>query len=514
MATKPTSTFQWAKNPTYTVGPFIGSNTKILGPLVELEGAIPGQPIVSEYLNYPLNITSQWVSDWLDHGTFNNVLDAHIVETDSTGATSIAALNLGGTTYVGNPLTVVDNTGDPSAACVAILHNGDAPCLTASTAGESSTAIFTGFAATSPCFYIEVSGSGPGQKILTTGSNALEAQSTSGRAVKADVTSGTAVEGTASANGFAGFFTSHGSLDTIRATNNSTGNALRVQNLGSGRGVSVTTTTGNSIEATSTTGYAAQLTSNNALSVARLIQSGTGNALVSTNSGASPTIDTSNSGSGLCLRANASANYAVLAEGDPTAPAKGSLRLSPQVNPPSSPDAGGLFFDSVSDSFGYGISNGGSPVNKFAWGTRFGFCEGHNRSLVGVILPLNAVTTVSTVTVEIPDVPDVGDGFVEISFHFQMYSNGAFPVLNTIGTVIRDETSGINYSGSFFTCNGTSGGVPITVGQSGTIRVPAIGAGTRQFALRLDTTLQATVTFTIIAPCMSVRGVYETDTSP
>lgn len=515
MPTKPTDTFTWAKLANYTIGPFIGSPTKVLDPTGDTEGFVPGEEIVAEYANRPLSITGQWITDWIEQGSNAANLDAHIVETDADGNANVAALNLGGTLSTEYPLSVTENTGTLGLACVAITHAGNGACLTASTSGDASTVILVGSPTSAPCLYIEVSGSGAGQKILSTSANALEVISTSGRGVKAEVTSGTAVEGTATANGFAGFFTSNGSLDTVRTTNSSSGNSLRVQNLGTGVGVKINTTTGNSIEATSTTGYAAFLTSNNTLATARLIQNGSGNALVCTNSANDATIDCTNSGSNYAVHASAADNYAIVAEGDPTAPEKGTIRLTPQVGAPTDPDAGGLFFDSVNDSLGVGISNGGSPINKWFWGTRYGFCEGHNRSLAGVFLPVNAVTTISTVTVVIPDTENVVDGFLEINYSFQASTNGVVGNTDTILAIIRDESAGLSYTGTpFLIPNSALAGLPFTCAWTTRVPVSPDGAGSRQYSLRISTALANPAIITVIAPCMSIHGIFETDITP
>jgi hypothetical protein len=141
MATKPVITYSFATNGNYTAGPFIGSPTKVI-PGDFLNGSIPGQGIPAEWYNYLTNINGQWITDWLQYGTFNPTLDAHIVETDANGESNIATLTLGATAGTNYSLAVDINSGwaGPTSlfnnsagesAIYAISNNGLIPTILA-----------------------------------------------------------------------------------------------------------------------------------------------------------------------------------------------------------------------------------------------------------------------------------------------------------------------------------------------------------------------------------------------
>ena len=136
MAVKPSATVTWATNALYTVGPSIGNNTK--EPLVgsSTEGFVPGTGVASEQFNEPFNILGDW-STWLLAGTFNPDLDAHIIETDALGLTSVASVILGGTASASFALSVTENSG-ATAAAATIVNTAGGIGVQAQTNGTST----------------------------------------------------------------------------------------------------------------------------------------------------------------------------------------------------------------------------------------------------------------------------------------------------------------------------------------------------------------------------------------
>jgi len=260
MPTKPSSTFVWAKNPNYTVGPFIGSSTKLTDPQGSTEGSVPGDTIIAEYINQNFNITGNWLTDWLNQGSASADLDSHIVETDTDGASALAVLALGGTTASDFPLFISKNTGDPSTCIQGINDAG-------------SVAIFKGSGAfaTVSAEASDVSGQAISASHSAAGT-AIAATAATGKALVATSTSGTGVEAS-STSGFAGLFTSNGNLAALRGVSSSaTGPALEGLNLvstgigvkgqaNSGTGLYGQSNLGVAIDGVATTGIAGRFTS-------------------------------------------------------------------------------------------------------------------------------------------------------------------------------------------------------------------------------------------------------------
>jgi len=260
MPTKPSSTFVWAKNPNYTVGPFIGSSTKLTDPQGSTEGSVPGDTIIAEYINQNFNITGNWLTDWLNQGSASADLDSHIVETDTDGASALAVLALGGTTASDFPLFISKNTGDPSTCIQGINDAG-------------SVAIFKGSGAfaTVSAEASDVSGQAISASHSAAGT-AIAATAATGKAIVATSTSGTGVE-SSSTSGFAGLFTSNGNLAALRGVSSSaSGPALEGLNLvstgigvkgqaNSGTGLYGQSNLGIAIDGVATTGIAGRFTS-------------------------------------------------------------------------------------------------------------------------------------------------------------------------------------------------------------------------------------------------------------
>ncbi len=117
MASKPGTSFTWATNANFSSGPAAGNPTKIFSP-TPADGSIPGNAVLAEYYNYLFNATGQWISDWLVLGSSSGAEDAHIVETDSFGATGLAFLEVGSGVTSANRILQVFNIGSASPLLV------------------------------------------------------------------------------------------------------------------------------------------------------------------------------------------------------------------------------------------------------------------------------------------------------------------------------------------------------------------------------------------------------------
>lgn len=140
MATKPAAILIRATDAVYTTAPLVGA-TKI-----NPEGAVPGQtaegwkvdsalgthPVFAQWVNYFDNRTDVHL-EWVDNGTFNPTLDAHIVETSSLGLLSVGFVVLPGsatnttldvTGAASNP--AIDVTSGTNGVGVQVAGNGTA----------------------------------------------------------------------------------------------------------------------------------------------------------------------------------------------------------------------------------------------------------------------------------------------------------------------------------------------------------------------------------------------------
>lgn len=95
MATKPSTTIEWAELAIYTQGSGSGYPTKLVDPLGGTQGSIPGKGVVAQFYNFNMHYLGKW-TEWLAHGTSDPDIDAHIIETDADGTSKIATLQVGG----------------------------------------------------------------------------------------------------------------------------------------------------------------------------------------------------------------------------------------------------------------------------------------------------------------------------------------------------------------------------------------------------------------------------------
>ncbi len=121
MATKPTVAPRvWDSSGVYTTGPFIGSISRVdPGAGIAAEGHRPGSafPTPAEYENYQQFRITSLVTNWLFLGSSTGAADAHVVETDAAGHTSLVGLTLNDAVNH----TVLNVTGVSAAAPIALF---------------------------------------------------------------------------------------------------------------------------------------------------------------------------------------------------------------------------------------------------------------------------------------------------------------------------------------------------------------------------------------------------------
>lgn len=136
MATRPSGNPPiWSQTATYPAGadPWSGNATKVTAPTATGVGVTPETGIVGEYMNDELNVLSTWV-EWLSFGSFSNALDAHVIETDSTGITNVAGAILGASAGAFFALTVTENSA-ASSTTVSVTNSSGGFGILASSNG-------------------------------------------------------------------------------------------------------------------------------------------------------------------------------------------------------------------------------------------------------------------------------------------------------------------------------------------------------------------------------------------
>lgn len=90
MATKPTVPFTWSTDANFSSGAASGNPTKVdpAGWPTNLQGFVPGVAIVAEFVNKLFNNLGLWTG-WLNSGSSTGAADAHIVETNGAGITTL-----------------------------------------------------------------------------------------------------------------------------------------------------------------------------------------------------------------------------------------------------------------------------------------------------------------------------------------------------------------------------------------------------------------------------------------
>ena len=200
MAVKPlTQPEYWATDDVYTTGPFIGQPQKVVPPgAFAAEGHRPGAlfPTPAEYENsQQYNITG--LARWTFAGSSAGAADAHIVETNAAGRSTLHGLtvnDLVDETAVAvfsaatglNPAVLVTCVGGATAIAASIANSGGAGFQTATGSGAGATGLQVDMSGTpntgdgvrviadntvaAPTIRVEHAGSGLGLLMTCTGS--------------------------------------------------------------------------------------------------------------------------------------------------------------------------------------------------------------------------------------------------------------------------------------------------------------------------------------------------------
>lgn len=400
---KPTQTLSWATDPTYTSGPFPGSLTKLSDPFGPTEGSIPGEGVVSQFYNYNLNLLGQWTS-WLDEGTFDPDLTAHIVETNADGTTAVAALSLGSTASTTYPLTITENNTN---ILINATNNGTGFGFVCQVAGDLAAYRGISSSNTGPIFdALNLVGAGIGFKSQVNTGYAFQGNVTSGVAGNFVATSGIGL-GASATTGVGASISATGALPALLVTQTSAP-AGRF-NVTSGTGVDANATTGIAVDATST--------SNDALR--GVSTSGTGGRLVSVSG--SGAVIASSSGVGAFI--TSTGNYPLVLTGDLTTPAKGALKMIPTNATPSTLESGAMW---VAGSAGGGafphLGFARSPTDaQYVWSTKGGFGEVTKRLAAPVTLDAGDIQTIEATFQNVYG--DASDGWIEITLSMMFWAS-------------------------------------------------------------------------------------------
>lgn len=336
MATKPSSTFTFATDATFSSGPASGEDTKA-PPTGAAQGFVPGDGIESPGMNYLLNICGQWVTNWLALGSSAAGEDAHLVETDANGAVTIARGTFGGHSVAGPSLTV---TSSASGASLVVTGGGSNFGMTVNNGGGSLAALratgtgtgyaLEGLALGTDNTAIRGSGTGSGHGVLGEGGATGD-----GVQGESGATSGAGVRGTAMAAAGTGVIGIGFAAAASLAIDGQAGHA----------------------DATAVRG----LTDASATATGVGVQ-GTGQ------------------GSGVGVRASAADGYALVVVGDLTAPVSAAVRIAPQNAEPSGTDAeGDLYADSTDNQLHYRDDVGFRTLHQ----SPYGFVGNAEQSVTG-----------------------------------------------------------------------------------------------------------------------------------
>lgn len=367
MAKPVIASFLWATDVNYSTGPaaLIGTATKVLPPTGESdEGWKADQKPPAQWENFKENLLTLYV-DWVRDGSSAAGLDAHIVETDSTGKTFIAESAIGGTAKVSAlaALIVSANSGGGKAA---LMTAGTITALEVSTSGTGANAAIDATCdGTAPAIAGTTGGGGPGVK--------GQALLVAGDGVEGiGFGSGEGVRGTGGATGTGGEFTSGASGGFgVRGIAQSSSPAVQGEgNSGSASSEGVQGVAGN----------------DGAIGVRGL-------TTVTATAGV-PAVQGDGRGSGDGVKGLATAGYGVVMESDTTTPTRAAGRIVPQDTDPSTIDPGAL----------WALDEGGSDLwmkwargatKKYLWDGIFPRGEDGFDHTVGA-LPFTSISTKAT----------------------------------------------------------------------------------------------------------------------
>jgi hypothetical protein len=385
MPVKPGTTFTFATNVNFSVGPFIGDAVKVI-PADLANGFVPGTGIVPEWVNYLFHWSGNWITDWLAQGTPDADLDAHIVETDSDGQARIASMIIGGQASSERALLIEENDGIGGAITAEInnLAGGQALVCTSNDPNGCVQALNAG---TGPALYGVAQGAGN---------------------VGVQGEGGTAGVGVVGLGG-------SGNADGVRGE----GSGNRAGVIGEGgptSGPGVVGLPG------STSGYGVR---GETLSAA------------TSSSAAVAAITLTGSGMGLFANSSGGTGYAVVAQADTTSPTRAPLRMVPQNDDPSSGAEGDVTYNSATDELRAYVNSRWQT----ALTTEFGHTRGAEFEGSATNNNSGSFTTAATCVLAAPYDPK-HTGFLWLSAGGEFGATGG-SIHTTIELRIRDTTSNV-----------------------------------------------------------------------
>lgn len=361
---KPVTSFTFATNTNYSVGPFNGSPTKVV-PGDTANGFVPGDGIPAAWNNYLFAITGDW-SVWLLAGSYDPDEDAHLVETDSDGYASLAQLTVGGTAASLQALIVTQNTGAQSAAAL-VSNTGTGFGLAAS--AVSTLAAIRG----------TNTGTGAGVEGLALGTNNV------------------GVKGTGQGSASGGFFTGGATGPGVTCTGGASGDyGALCTGTGAFAGVSAT---GGSSAVEAVLGTASWNEQYGVRGVAHASGLTTTAGVIGVGQGDAPGV-----------RSTATSGYGIIAQSDTTSPTRSAFRIVPADDDAGTAAAGDMGYRSDVDlSRLYTGSIWQTP-----WSTQFGHCHGISapRSSNATNSDDTTYVTLVTTTVAAPYAPRLDGGYM------------------------------------------------------------------------------------------------------
>lgn len=466
MATRPIGNPPiWSSIANYPPGvdPWSGNARSVPIPTGEAGGFTPDTGIVAEYANAEFKVLSTWV-EWLSFGSNAAGLDAHVIETDSTGVSAIAGLTAGGTAGAFPAITATANAGATGSVISATNNSGGFAIL------ANSNGVLAAIRGVSTGLQPGIEGrntGGGGPGISGTGDGA-----------------GSGIVGTGGATG-----------DGVSGTGGAT----------SGAGVS-----GTAIGSDPGVLGVSSLTSTGSMGVlgtaSRLDSTGVQGAQL--NPGADPlnathaAIYAQAASTGTALRATAVDGYGVFAAGKSVAPVRAALHLDAQSADPTTFLVGDVIYNGTTDQLRAYIEDRWKGI----WATQEGFTYGF-RELLGATSTLsNVFQSVQNVTLLAPADPKVPGGLVTIAIQFEMGSAAAG---STFEWRLEDTTAGGVFPMAARTEEvqvGTGAADERYVVAKAQYIIPA--AGSRSFDLQFRATDNVTASH-IRRVTMEVSGCYE-----
>lgn len=273
----------FASESTYDAGSgvpagLVGTSVRVSPPTSLYEfGFVPGGTFQSQWINYVLGLTVDWVK-WVSDGSSALARSAHVVETTSNGKTSVMYLTLG------------DGSGTALNAdnALTIIADGTKYGITATNALSNTLQLFKGVtnSTSAGCAYFETSASSKKavEAVATSGYGVHSTVGTGGQAVTAVATTGYGVHSTAT-TGYAVYGVGSGVAAIYGLAGASGG--IGVQGLTDGSAISSgigvkgeAFADGIGVKAIGTDGHAIVATCTGAEDVIKVLATGTGAALM------------------------------------------------------------------------------------------------------------------------------------------------------------------------------------------------------------------------------------------